>query len=80
MNELDRRGLACLQPDDRAHTLRGGERGHGSRVVEIAAKGPLAIDGLAGGQCGGDQLSMVRDLDRNGDHVDVWVRQQPLVV
>jgi hypothetical protein len=52
-------GLASLQPDDRAHPLLGGERGHRSRVVEIAAEWPLAVDGLAGGKCGGDELSMV---------------------
>src|SRR6266516_1883312 len=27
---------------------------------------------IAGAWCGGDELSMVRDLDRHNDHVDVW--------
>jgi hypothetical protein len=40
----------------------GGKCGHRSRVVEVAAKWPLAVDGLAGGKCGGDELSMVRTL------------------
>jgi hypothetical protein len=80
LDELDRRGLASLQPDDRAHPLLGGERGHRSRVIEVAAEWPLAVDGVAGGKCGGNELSMVRDLDRHGDQVDVWLRHQLLVV
>ena len=80
MDELDRRGLAGLQPDDCAHPPLGGERGHRSRVVEVAAKWPLAVDGLAGGKCGGDELSMVRDLDRNSDDVDIGLGHQLLVV
>jgi hypothetical protein len=60
--------------------VSGGECGHRSRVVDVAAKWPLAVDGLAGGKCGGDELSMVRDLDRHSDHVDVWLGQQLPVV
>src|SRR5207253_5757342 len=60
--------------------MLGGERGHRSRVVEVAAKWPLTVDGLAGGKCGGDELSMLRDLDRDGDHVDVGLRHQLPVV
>src|SRR5712691_9360696 len=69
LDELDLRGLASLQPDDRAHSLLGGEPGHRSRVVEVAAKWPLAVDGLARGKCGGDEQSMMRDLDRDSDYV-----------
>jgi hypothetical protein len=76
----DRRGLAALQPDGRAHPLLGGERGHWPRVVEVAAERPLAVDGLAGGKCGGHELSVVRDLDRNSDHVDVGLAHHLLVV
>ena len=79
-DELDRRGLAGLQPDNRAHPLIGGERGHRPRVVEVAAKWPLAVDGLAGGKGGGDELPVVRNLDRHRDHVDVWLGHQLLVV
>jgi hypothetical protein len=60
--------------------MLGGERGHRSRVVEVAAKWPLAVDGLARGKCGGDELSMVWDLDRDSDHIDVWLGHQLLVV
>ena len=80
MDKLDYRGLAGLQPDDRMRPLLGGERGHGSRVVQIAAKWPLAVDRLARGECGGDELSMVWDLHGNSDHVDVWLGHQLLVV
>src|SRR5439155_10692883 len=80
LDELDRRGLAALQPDDRAHPLFGGERGHRSRFIEVAAKWPLAVDGLAGGECRGDELSMLRGLDRDGDDVDVWLGYELLVV
>ena len=80
LDVLDRRGLASLQPDDGAHLLLGGVRGHRSGVVEVAAEWPLAVDGLAGGKCGGDELSMVRDLDRNSDHVDVGLGHQLAVV
>jgi hypothetical protein len=80
LDELDRRSLAGLQPDERAHPLLGGERGHRLCVDEVAAKWPLAVDGLAGGKCGGDELSMVRDLDRHSDQVDVWLDHQLLVV
>jgi hypothetical protein len=72
--------MAGLQPDDRAHSSLGGQRRHRSCVVEVAPEWPLAVDGLAGGKCGGDELSMVRDLDRNRDHVDVWLGHQLLVV
>jgi len=65
---------------DRAHPLLGGEGSHRPRVVEVATKGPLAVDGLAGGKGGGDELSMVRDLDRNRDHIDVGLGHQLLVV
>jgi hypothetical protein len=41
------------------------------RVIEVAAKWPLAVDGFAGGKRGGHERSMVRDLDRHRDHVDV---------
>jgi hypothetical protein len=60
--------------------LLGGERGHCPRVVEVAAERPLAVDGLAGGKCGGHELSVVRDLDRNSDHVDVGLAHHLLVV
>src|SRR5205085_9110623 len=40
----------------------------------------FAVDRLAGGKCGGDELSMLRDLDRHRDDVDVSLRQQLLVV
>ncbi len=80
MDEPDRGGLAGLQPDGRTRSVSGGECGHRSRVVDVAAKWPLAVDGLAGGKCGGDELSMVRDLDRHSDHVDVWLGQQLPVV
>ena len=80
MDELDGRGLARLQTDHGAHPSPGGKRGHRSRVVEVAAKWPLAVDGLAGGNGSGDELSMVRDLDRDGHHVDVWLGHQLLVV
>jgi hypothetical protein len=80
LDELDRRGLASLQPDDRSDPVLSGERGHRSRVVQVAAKWPLAVDGLARGKCGRDELSVVRDFDRNGDHVDIWLGHQLLVV
>src|SRR5438132_9132290 len=80
LDELDRRGLACLQPDDRLYSLLGGERGHRSRIVEVAAEGPLTVDGLTGGKCGGDELSMMGGLDRDSDHVDVGLRHELLVV
>jgi len=53
--------------------VRGGERSHGSRIIEVAAKWPFAVDGFAGVQCGGNELSMVWDLDGDGDYVDVWL-------
>ena len=71
---------AGLQPDDGADPLLGGERGHRPGVVEVAAQWPLAVDGLAGGNCGGDEFSMVRDPDRNSDHVDVRLDHHLLVV
>jgi len=80
LDELDCRGLARLQPDDRAQPLRGGLRGHRSRVVEVAAKWPLAVDGLAGSKGGGDQFPMMGHLDGNSDHVDVRLGHQLLVV
>ena len=79
-DELDRRGLASLQPDDRAHPLLGGERGHRSCVVEVAAERPLAVDGLAGDERGGDEVSVQRCPHRHGDHVDVRPGHQLLVV
>jgi hypothetical protein len=39
----------------------GGECPHRSRVVEVAAKWPLAVDGLASGKCGADELPHSRD-------------------
>ena len=36
LDELDRRGLAGLQPDDCAHALLGRERCHRLRLVEVA--------------------------------------------
>ena len=80
LDELDRRSLAGLKPHDCAHSLIGGERSHRSRIVEVAAKGPLTVHGLTGSKRGGDQLSMVRDLDGYNDHVDVGLRHQLLVV
>jgi hypothetical protein len=62
------------------HALLKSLRSHRLRVVEVAAKWPLAVDGLAGGKCGGDELSMVRYLDRHRDHVDVWLGHQLFVV
>ncbi len=60
-----------MESDDRGYVPLSRERCHGFRVVEVAAKGPLAVDGLAGGKCGRDELSMVRDLDRYRHHIDV---------
>jgi hypothetical protein len=80
LDELDRRGLAGLQPDDGARSLLGGKRGHRSCVVEVAAEWPLAVDGFSGGKCGGDELSMVRDPDRHSDHLNIWLGHQLLVV
>ncbi len=58
LHELDRRGLAGLQPDDRVHALLASECCHRSRVVDVAAEGPLAVDRFAGGERSGDQRSM----------------------
>jgi hypothetical protein len=80
LHKLDRWGLTTLQPDDRGHPLLGSECGHHSRVVEIAAEGPLAVNGFAGGKCRGDELSMVRDLDGNSHYVDVRLGHQLLVL
>ena len=80
MDEPDRRGLAALQTHDRAHSLLGGQRGHRSCVVEVAPEWPLAIDGFAGGKCGIDQFSMAGGLDRDSNHVDVWLGHHLLVV
>jgi len=80
LDALGRRGLASLESDDCAHPLLGGERGHRSGVVEVAAERPLAVDGLACGKCGGHELSMVWDLDRDSDHVDVRLEYQLLMV
>ena len=79
-HELDGWGLAGLQPNDRPNVLLGGERGHRSRVVEVAAKRPFAIDGLTGRKRRGDELSMVRHLDRDSDHVNVGLGHQLFVV
>ena len=49
-------------------------------VVQVAAKGPLAVDGLAGAKRGRDERSMVRDLDRHRDHIDAGLGDQLLVV
>ena len=57
-----------------------GEHCHRSRVVEVATEWPFAVDGFAGGKCGRHELSMVRNFDRNGDDVDVWLVHQLLVV
>ena len=80
LDELDRRSLPALQPDQRADPVLGGERGHRSRVVQVVAKWPLAVDGLAGGKCGGDELSMVRHLDRDGNDVDIGLGNQLIVM
>ena len=60
--------------------LLGRESGRRVGVVEVAAKWPLAVDGLARVKCGGDELVMVRDLDRHRDYVDVWLGHEPLMV
>ena len=80
MHELHRRRLAGLQPDDRAHPLLCGERGHCSRIVEVTAKRPLTVHGLARCKCGEHELSMMRNLHRDHDDVDVWLDHQLLVV
>jgi len=49
-------------------TLARGQMRHHSREAEVAAKWPLAVDGLPGGKCGGHQLSMARVLDADSDH------------
>src|SRR5947209_17388196 len=77
-DELDRWSLATPQPDDRAHALLGSEPRHCPRLVEVAPERPLAVDGLPGGQCGADELSMARDLHRHRD--DVRLAHQLLVV
>ena len=72
--------MTGLQPNDCAHALLRGERGHRSRVVEVATEWPFAVDGFAGGKCGRHERSMVRNFDRNGDHVDIWLGHHLLVV
>jgi len=74
------RTLAGLQPHNRVHALLVSERCHRPRIVEVAAKRPFAVDRFAGGKCGGDELSMLRDLDRHRDHVDVRLGHQLLGV
>src|SRR5207247_3039246 len=80
LDELDRWRLTSLQPDHRAHAPLRGERRHRSRVPEIAAERPLAVDGLASGKRGGDELSMLRDLHRDSDQLDVCLAHQLLVI
>src|SRR5207245_6450462 len=56
LDELDRWRLASLQPDGGAHALLYGKRGHVPRLADVATERPLAIDHLAGGKGGFDQL------------------------
>ena len=72
--------VPVLQPDDGADPVLGGKRGHRSCVVEVAPERPLAVNGLAGRQRRGDELSMVRNLDRHGDDVDIGMGNQLIVV
>jgi hypothetical protein len=60
--------------------MLGGERRHGSRVIEVAAEWPLAVHGLAGNKGGRDQLTMVRNPDGNSDNIDVWLGHELLVI
>ncbi len=80
LDEFDRGSLTGLQSDDGAHALLGRKRGHRSRIVQVAAEWPFAVDGLTGGEGRGDELMVVRGLDGNDDKVDIGSRYQLLVV
>jgi hypothetical protein len=67
------RGETALEPDRGADTRRTAAHLEVDRLGQTVAQRPLAKDHLAGGERGGDELVMVRHLDRDDHEVDPGV-------